>query len=230
MNTGLNRFKISDWVWIFYPLIVVTFIIVSAGYLLGSGSTSIQVLLSKQQKTDDQQNQLSKLKLKLETLKSADTDQEGQKLTQLLVAMPPAKRVWYLLEAVNKSASDAGVLINQFNGNVGDVKEATASATVSGQITPTDQTQKTMSLNVEFAQMDFPSMTKIISELEGDLPLVKVKKVDFTLSKTTIDLEGGWGQLIKPSLDATLPLPNYIVISQRALQHIQGMSDLTTLN
>jgi hypothetical protein len=216
--------KIKDWLWVFYPILTAVFIIISLNFLMGSGPESIMSVISKQDENNQEEIAVEQLKAKLEILQGVN--REINRLKSLLAAMPPAKRIWFLVEAVDYSASNAGIVIDQFGGTVGDIKEASDSATMSAQITDTDPA-KLMSLKIDYKQTAFGDLYNAIKQMENYLPFVKVAKVSYDPGKVSVTVEGGWGQFLKPLKDASTPLPVYENTVSKALNDIREMQDLT---
>jgi len=200
--------------------------VVSLNFLLGTGPESVLSVIGKQGENAQAEKTLEQLKTKLETLKNIDKAGETEKLKGLLAAMPPAKKVWFLIEALDRSASGSGIQINEFSGTIGNVKEATGSATTSAQIT-TPEAANIMGLKVDYKAAPFENFAQAIGEMENFIPMVKVAKVSFDTTKTSISVEGAWGQLNKPQGNIDNPIPDYQTIVNKAYTDIQGMQDLS---
>jgi Tfp pilus assembly protein PilO len=228
MNSGLNHFKISDWVWVLYPFLAALFMIISLNFLMGSGNDSVLNIIQKQDQTTQEEQTVAQLKAKLEVLKSVDRESETEKLKKLLIAMPQSKKIWYLLQAIDKTASDTGMLVLDFGGTVGDVKEASDSASTSAELSgPVDM--NAMSLKINYESNGFDILTNTIGEIESFLPLVKVTHIIYDPSRIVIEVEGAWGQFVKPTKNISAPLPDYKAIGDKAVNDIQGMQDLTAI-
>jgi hypothetical protein len=228
---NFNKFKLTEWIWVSYPLFVVAFIIISLNFLLGTGPMSLMTVMSSQDQTNEENAKLVQLRTKLEVLNKVNKEIEATRLQKLLSAVPSGKKIWFLLEAINRSASQSALIINQYGGNIGDVKEASESAAlpaVKAEGTPTPAaSNNTMSLKIDMRGAPFDNLTRELTALENFLPLIKITDVSYSTTAITISVEGAWGPFVKSVSDNTAPLPDYNVTVNRALNGIRDRSDLT---
>jgi hypothetical protein len=221
-----KKFNLKDWVWVLYPILTAVFMVISLNFLMGSGAESMLSIISTQSENAEKEKNLAQLKIKLDLLMNTDKQDSTEKLKKLLAAMPPAKRIWYLLEAINRSATSSGMEIVEYGGIVGEVKEASESATISAQAKNPDAPD-TMTLKISYKPTSFDSLYKMISEMENYLPLIKIVKASYGMDKITLTIDGAWGQFVKPSKNIIAPLPVYQENLNKTLSIIQGMNDLT---
>jgi Tfp pilus assembly protein PilO len=218
---NMQSIKLSNWWWVGYPLGVIVFIILSLGYLMNNAS-AIQNITAKQSDAEEQQKIAEQLRTKLESLKKVDSPVETERLKQFLVAVPASRRVWYLISELNKSASESGIVLKEYRGVVGDVKEASESAEMP---TADDPTVK-MSLKVQYDTLEFEPLSKALAILEGVLPLVKVTKVAYSSTGVEVTVEGAWGPWVKVSGDSGSPLPDYQGLSSKVEKELSGLQEI----
>lgn len=229
MSPELSSLKLKNWTWVLYPIFAALFIYFSVVYYLTSGDLGLSKLISKQEQTDEEKKVVNELKAKVDFLKSVNKDEDTEKLKKLLVAMPASKKVWYLITAVQKSASVSGLLVKKYSGEVGDVKEATESASVSGAVKNQPAPESNLVLKVEYEPTSFESLHTNIANIVKMMPLVKVVKANYGLEKLTVVYEGAWASWPKPVVDPKELIPKYDESINSVLQKITELEDLTIL-
>jgi hypothetical protein len=226
MNNNFGNVKLSEWLWVLYPLLAAAFMFFSLNFLLGSGPGSMLNIVLKQDQEVQEEKNVAQLKAKLEILKSVDRDGDTQKLQALLTAMPSAKKIWYLVEAIDRSASSSGVEILNYTGVIGDVKEASDSATMSAQANDTTAVND-MVLLVNIKPVDFGNIYQFLKELETYAPLVKVVKITYDANTVSMNVSGAWGQFFSPVTDVSASISDNPTLINKALNDIEGLQDLT---
>jgi Tfp pilus assembly protein PilO len=221
MNPQTKQF--NSWWWVGYPVAVAAFIFFSLNFFLNN-SQMISDLTVKKDEVEAQEKQAEQLKSKLTDLKKIDSTQETEKLKRLLEAMPASRKVWYMIQELNQAASEGGVIIKEYRGVVGDVKEASESASPSAEA---DATGK-MSLKVTYDYFPFESWKRNLAVLQKILPLMKVLKVAYSDTETELIVEGAWGPWTMLSKDALSPLPDYQGLSDRVITEIDKLGEMSS--
>jgi hypothetical protein len=216
MNVKLNP---GGWLWVFYPVIVVVFMVLGMNFLVTSGQASLAKLTVKQSEIEAEKLRAENLKTKLEGLKLVDREKSLSQLGTMLAAVPPARSVWLLINELNQTEARSGMQLVGYKGTVGDVREATQSAGPASGSADLAQSAG-MLLDVEF---DTPSMTELATGLaimERWLPLVKIVKIDFEGNAVKMIVEGAWSAWPAANTDLELALPRNQELVEKELSQL----------
>ncbi len=216
--------QINSWWWVGYPLAVAVFIFFSLNFILNN-SQMISDLTVKKDEVEAQQKQAEQLRSKLADLKKIDSTQETERLKRLLEAMPASRKVWSLVLGLNQAASEGGVIVKEYRGVIGDVKEATESASPSASAKKKDEK---MSLKVLYEVFPFDAWQRNLAVLQRILPLVKVVKVSYSDAETEMTVEGAWGPWTALSRNVLSPLPDYQGLSDRVIRDLDKLGEMNS--
>lgn len=207
--------KLKDFTWLLYPLIVIGFVVVSAQYLFDTSRWTS--LASDGEKIKTQEEQIERLRKKLAVLSAVDLVADEQNLKYLVSAVPNTKMVWFLVSELKLAASDGGVNIDEYKGQVGvGVSEASESAIV--QITP----ENNLSIKAEIRAPDITSFKNFLGSLQSRLPLVKVAKFEYLSGEVKLTVEGAWTPS-KSSVGDMSDLPDYKAKVEQAKLGLAGL-------
>jgi len=209
--------KAQKWIWLAYPLLVVVFIFGSLSYIFGRGNDVLGDFSQQRAQVQAEREEANLLENKLETLKKVDLDEDKETLKKLLEAQPASRQVWLLLAQLRNAASEAGAVLEEYKGEVGEVAEDATEAAV-----PTSGSDALM-LDTTFEVTDFEQVAGIVAYLDNAKPLVRVVKVEYSLNQANILVEGAWGRWPKVSEDVLTPLPDHKAAAAEALRRTDGM-------
>lgn len=216
--------------WVLYPVVAAVFMVLGIQYLISSGRTSISTLAVQQKEVDAEENRLAELNNKLEILKRIDSEKTKLDLAKLVTAVPQSRTVWLLIRELNEAGIRANIQLIGYKGTVGEVIEASESATVATESAVLDDAP--LSLMVEYESPTFAELVQGLTELEKMLPLVKVAGVNYTLEgipNAKIVVEGAWAPWSSFDRDPASPLPEHENEVNRALSKIKDMEDITLI-
>lgn len=183
----LQSLKLNDWIWVFYPILVVILVLISANYILGTGDISLIRFAARQEETEAQEKIVNELQEKVNSLKIINRSQALAQLKELLVAMPASKKAWLLVAQLQNAATISATTLSAYKAEVGDVKEASESSGISDPVY-----NSPLSIRADYELANFGQLVTILGVLDKYLPLVKVKKVEFGATLATVTLEGAW--------------------------------------
>jgi hypothetical protein len=183
----LQSLRLSDWIWVLYPVLIVVLVLISANYILGTGDVSLIRLTARQEETEAQEKIVNELKEKVNSLKVINRTQALAQLKDLLVAMPASKKAWLLVAQLQNAATISATTLSAYKAEVGDVKEASESSSVADPVY-----NSPLSVRVDYEISNFEQLVTILKTLDRYLPLVKVKKVEFGATLATVTLEAAW--------------------------------------
>jgi hypothetical protein len=184
----ISSLKINDWIWVFYPVLVLVLVFFSANYILGSGDVSMVRLTARQEETQAQEKIVNELKEKLNSLKIVNRSQALAQLKEMLVAMPASKKAWLLVAQLQNAATISGTTLSAYKAEVGDVKEASESSNIAAD----PVYNSPLSIRADYDVSNFDQVVTVLKVVDNYLPLVKVKKVEYAAALATVSLEGAW--------------------------------------
>jgi hypothetical protein len=208
--------------WVVYPIVVFGLMVVGVNFWLSGGVESLDTMLVKPARTENEQKEVALLRTKVEQLKQVDKDKLIEQLRETLAVVPPAKRVWLLMAELNRSATMAGMTIQSYRAAVGDMKEATESAQPVS-----DLTTQALTLTVEYDEADFPSLIKLLEALQKMKPLVRVTKVDYDVTGVRLTVDSAWAGWQKTILGKKIALPEYQGEVNKAVRTATGLQEVT---
>ena len=175
--------KLNNLSWILYPILVAAFIIISSQLLLDP--VRWQGLVTNQEKIAEQEVQIQNLRTKLTALNSVDLQAAQRDLKYLVSAMPNSKMVWFLVSELKLSASEGGVTIQDYKGNVGKgIAESSDSA-----VAVDDQN---LSIKVSLNVTTLDGLKSMLASLDKRLPLVKISRIEFSDGSVSLVADGAW--------------------------------------
>lgn len=187
------KYQLSDWVWVFYPVLTVVFMLVGINYVVNNGQASLNSLMVNQEQIEAERQRVENLRLKLELLKTIDKETSLKQLEKMLVAMPASRQVWLLINELKIIGQRSGMAVESYKGSVGDVREATESASVATESAQQKvESPKEMVLLIVYELADINKLATALAESEKMLPLVKIVSVNFEKGKAEINMEGAW--------------------------------------
>jgi hypothetical protein len=212
--------KVADWVWVFYPILVVAILLFGTDFLLSTGQLSLVKLASRQEEVEAKEKIVQELRVKLDRLKQVDREKGLADIQTMLSAMPANKRVWLVINQLQQAATDSGAVLSSYKGTVGDVSEASEGAKL------TDESYNTpLIVKANYESASFTGLITILQALEKSLPLVKIEKIDFGTNVTAIEVRAGWLAWKNITAgDVTNAMPEYKTTVEKALQQIDGLN------
>lgn len=215
--------------WVLYPVVAAVFMVFGIQYLISSGRTSISTLAVQQKEVDAEESRLAELNNKLEILKRVDSEKTKLDLAKLVSAVPQSRTVWLLIRELNEAGIRANIQLVGYKGTVGEVIEASESATVATESAVLVD-DAPLSLVVEYDAPTFAELVQGLAELEKMLPLVKIAGVNYTSEgspNAKIVIEGAWAPWTALDRDPASPLPEHENEVNRALSKIKDLEDIT---
>ncbi len=202
----LGNIKIDKWLWLAYPLLVVGLIMFSVSYFLSVGFFDFQALSNRQDEVAAEEKVAKQLQVKLAQVQSLDGEAAKEDLKLLVSAMPYAKKAWLLVAQVQQAAaaSESGVQLVSYRGDVGDVKEASEGAKQVKEVSGNE-----MVLKVEYLVDDFKNLENLFKYFSSVRPLLRVRKVEFLVTRLVVTVEGAWATWKTEIRDVATPLPEY---------------------
>jgi hypothetical protein len=204
-DVNFTQKSVMDWVWILYPLVVIIFVVVGLNWMFGNNSARFLELTGAKKQLDLQQADLSRLRQKEAMLKSVDVTAETENLKRLTAVMPATKKVWLLVDELTLAATESGSTLQDFNGQVGSVKEATGEAAPRPVAVASDSLHLEASYNVE----SFDQVKSIVVQLSKSLPLVQISKISFIGKRLILEVNGAWSNWTRVANEAQNTLPDY---------------------
>ncbi len=211
--------QLKSFVWVIYPAAVAALIFISASQLQAGGASKLSSIWQKQDQAAVAEQKLAVLQKKLTALQAVDATAVNSDLAWSLTVMPAGKQVWVMLGELNNAASAASAEVTSYNGTVGNVDEASASAK---DLPPL--------LDVEFGVDNFDQLRTLLTTLEKSLPLLDINSVDYAKGKAKVTVTGafaGWGKI---DVQAESPLPAYQAKLESLKARLQDFEVLSSEN
>lgn len=197
---GRSKFKIKYWVWVSYPILVATFIAISAIVVLNN-KDKFAAMVERKEKIAVEEARIAGMKKRLAILQSLDVKSESENLKQMIRAVPTSKMVWSLVTELKQAAADTGAVLETYKGSVGNVKEASAEAELVEENTPFE-------LDVTYEVADLEQLGNLLKNLESRVPLIKVNKMRYGAGLVDLTIEGAW-KAWESVVDPGADLPEY---------------------
>ncbi len=121
--------KYKHWFWVLYPVLMIILMFVSAKILFSTDTNKLVEANTKRKQAQTEAEKVANLKSKLDYLNSINQEQYINDLKFLTAAVPASKKPWLTLAEMNLAATRAGMLVSDFYGSIGDIKEASEAAT-----------------------------------------------------------------------------------------------------
>lgn len=217
---NIRSIKLKEWWWAGYPFLVVGFIFFTFN-LAANNSQMISDLSGRQKEAQEAQVKVERLKSKLKSLQEVNKTRETERLAKILVTIPASRKVWILVNEIIQTASQAGAIVKDYRGVVGEIKEASESALIEPEETGDT---KIMSMKVQYDFGPFEMIYGVLAGLESQIPLVKINQVTFKETSTEIVLQGAWETWSKLTKDAESPIPDYQDITKRAEADLEKLT------
>jgi len=216
----MNR-RINIWLWVLYPLGTVFLIIFSYKLLLSANANKLADANIKRKQSIEENTKVAALKTKLLALNGINRDQYLDDLKNLLTGIPASRKPWLTLGEINIAASRSGMVVSNLYGQVGEIKEASESATGLGS----DLYVRTV-LKVD----NFQVLRKFFDELYKLRPLVKVRSLVWKSQIATIEIDVGYSPWPKLTVDVEKELNNDSQQLRSLIEKLKVFEDVETVN
>ena len=216
-NNGVAVRKLWErWKWVAYPVGVGVVIWVSLGWLVGS-SDAWQSLTVRQDEVREQQEKVARLKEKLAVMTQVNLGQEKANLGIMVEAIPAVKQVPGLLAELAAAGNAAGAAMAGVRGTAGDVGATESAVAVNSQ---------ELVLTASFVVTDIQQVGKLLTDMEKRLPLLRVRRVQFSKGKIDVEVEGVWSPLGKLVGEVDQPLPETKGLAESVKRKLAGFVSL----
>lgn len=213
--------KLESFLWILYPIAVIGLIIFGINYWSTTGSAEFSRLTSKPEEANAEQKIVDNLREKLVVLKGFDKSTHTENIKKLLVAVPVSKKAWYVISELQLAGASSGAQLATFRSSVGDVSEASDSGAKKY-----DPNSDMLSFTAEYEGTTFGSLAEVLRILEGNMPFVKVTKIDYSGQIAKLWVDGAWRPWQEINKDVSTPLPKYLPEEKRALERLTEFDEV----
>ena len=184
-------YRLLDFLWIVYPVIVTVIIYLGVNFLMTSGLDSLSGLTVDQAQVEMDKKRAEDLEKKLEILKTVSIEGTKDQMNTLLGAMPASRQVWLLINELKVIGLRSGMPLESYKGSVGDVQEASESAEAATESAKTTESA-VMTLDVEYQVGDIRTLANALGISEKLLPLVKILSIEYVKNSASVKIEGAW--------------------------------------
>jgi hypothetical protein len=213
--------KIRMYLWVGYPLAVVLLILFSYKLIFTGAKNRISESFKSKRLVEEQQVLINRMKDNLQKLAGMNETRMTDELKGLLEVVPASKKAWLLAHEIVKAASEAAGGWKEYNGTIGEVKEASEEANLK-----TNEQQLLLTAKLEL--VDIEVLGKFVKIMYSYLPLAKVNQAEWTPDTMSVVVEGAWAPWKKaefsPEIPYVLPGEGY----SQVMKKLEGLSKIET--
>lgn len=209
------------WLWIFYPVGVFFAMLFSYNLVFSVDANKWAEANIKRKQVTEENIRLAKLKDKLGLLEKIDSDGYLTDLKVLLQAIPSSKKPWLTLAEINLAASRSGVAFSGFNGQAGEIREASESG--KGDI-------KQLYVKTSLETEDFESLRNFLRQLYDFKPLVGVRSLVWEDGEIDIEVEVGYQPWPIIDNNPESELKGNSSLKDKILTEVKEFEDITVYN
>lgn len=177
--------KIKIYLWAGYPVLVLLTILFSYKLIFTGARNRIDESFKNKKVVEEQKVLINQMKDNLQKLSGVNETGMTGELRELLDAVPASKKAWLLAHEMVKAASDAAGGWKEYNGTIGEVKEASQEAS-------TKKNDQQLLLTAKLELVDIEVLGKFVKNLYSYLPLAKVNRAEWTPETMSVEVEGAW--------------------------------------
>jgi len=177
--------KIKMYLWVGYPVAVLLTILFSYKFIFTGAKNRIAESFQNKKMVGEQKVLINQMKDNLQKLGGVNEDQMTGELKDLLDVVPASKKAWLLAHEMVRAASEAAGGWQEYNGVIGEVKEASEEANLKAE-------DQKLFLTAKLELVDINVLGSFMKILYSYFPMARVNTAEWTPDSMSVEVEGAW--------------------------------------